>query len=70
MNKAAIVFRIVDDYLYNAGLLLALLIIMAGVLLCLMAVLPRPGQGRSVPRFLSLELEEAAFHDESPAHRS
>ncbi len=49
MTKAAIVFRIVDDTLYNAGLLLALMMILVGVLLCLMAILPRPGQDRTRP---------------------
>ena len=62
MTKAAIVFRIVDDYLYNAGLLVALLIVLIGVLLCLKASLPRAGRGRVTPQFL--HIDDLARRDE------
>lgn len=63
MTKATIVFRIVDDYLYNAGLLLSLMIVMVGVLLCLMAVLPRPSDRRSAPRLIDIDLREGSRRD-------
>lgn len=62
MTRAAIVFRILDDYLYNAGLILASIIVLAGIFLCLKAAFTPPAQGRASAR--RLILEDAAFRDE------
>lgn len=66
MGKGALVLHAilqrVDDWLYNAGLAVALAIVLFGVMLCLLA-LPRPSgrPRRTSPLF---ECDEGALRDD------
>lgn len=44
MGKAALILRLIDNWLYNAGLSIALVFVLFGVMLCVTA-LPRSDAG-------------------------